>query len=68
MELRTLSSRIDDSLKKCGDKMDAYSMAHLNETKERIDRALEAGYTFNGNKPQQPIMMMMFGKEGDEEQ
>ena len=66
MELRTLSSRIEESLKNCGDKMDAYSKAHLAETKERIDRALEAGYTFNGNKPQQPIMMMMMGKEADD--
>ena len=47
--------------------MDAYSKAHLAEIKERIDRALDAGYTFKSNSPQQPIMMMMIGKEGDEE-
>lgn len=68
MELRTLSNRIDTSIQKCGEKMDAYSMAHLTETKERIDRALEAGYTYNGNKPNQPIMMMTLGKEGDQDQ
>jgi hypothetical protein len=63
MELRTLSNRIEQSLQKCGDKMDAYSKAHLAETKERIDQALAAGYTYNGNKPNQPIMMMMIGSE-----
>lgn len=68
MELRTLSERIAGSLKTCGDKMDAYSKAHLIETKARIDRALEAGYTYNGNKPSQPVMMLMLGKEGEVEQ
>ena len=47
MELRTLSNRITSTLEKCGKKMDAYTNAHLTEIKERIDRALEAGYTYN---------------------
>ena len=65
MELRTLSSRIKSSLDKCGKKMDAYTNAHLLETKERIERALEAGYTYNTAPAPQPMMMMMFGKEGE---
>jgi hypothetical protein len=65
MELRTLSSRIKSSLDKCGKKMDAYTNAHLLETKERIERALEAGYTYNNASAPQPMMMMMFGKEGE---
>ncbi|MGI9474524.1 MAG: zinc-dependent metalloprotease [Rubripirellula sp.] len=62
MELRTLSSRINSSLDKCGKKMDAYTNAHLTETKERIDRALEAGYTYNSAAPALP-MMLLFGQE-----
>jgi hypothetical protein len=67
-ELRTLSSRINSSLDKCGKKMDAYTNAHLTETKERIDRALEAGYTYNTGSSQQPMMMFMLGKEVETEQ
>ena len=63
MELRTLSSRIKSTLDKCGKKMDAYTSAHLTETKERIDRALEAGYTYNTAPVQPPIMMMLMGKD-----
>jgi hypothetical protein len=69
MELRTLSSRIATMLEKCGKKMDAYTNAHLAETQERIDRALEAGYTYNTGRPPQPVMMLMLGKEnGDSDQ
>lgn len=64
MELRALSGRIGSSIEKCGEKMDAYSKAHLSETKERMDRALQAGYTYDGKKTGQPIMIMMVGKEG----
>ena len=66
MELRELSSNIESSLDKCGKKMDAYTKAHLAETKERIDRALEAGYSYNAGAAQAPIMMML-GKETDNE-
>ncbi len=63
VELRTLSDRIAATQQKCGKKMDAYTNAHLMETKERIDRALEAGYTYNAAAAQQPVMMLMLGKE-----
>ncbi len=66
MQLRTLSERIGKSLKKCGDKMDAYTMAHLSESKERIDRALEAGYTYGQDQPRRPTLFF-FGKEADAE-
>ncbi|NND98745.1 MAG: hypothetical protein HKN47_15600, partial [Pirellulaceae bacterium] len=62
MELRTLASRIEASIDKCGKKMDAYSLAHLTEIKERISRALDAGYTYNAAKPQMPTMFLL-GKE-----
>lgn len=67
MELRDLSQQIAASLQKCGDKMDAYSRAHLAETKERIDSALAAGYTYNGQTPQQPVMIMMVGNEDEQD-
>ena len=65
MELRALSSKIQGSLDRCGQKMDAYTKAHLTETKERIDRALEAGYTYNAASAPAPIMMML-GRETNE--
>ena len=37
MELRSLISKIADSLERCGDKMDAYSKAHLAETVQRAE-------------------------------
>ncbi len=61
MDLRSLSKRIEAAIKKCGKKMDAYSLAHVTEVKERIDRALEAGYTYNAVQP--PAPMLLFGKE-----
>ena len=64
MELRNLSTRIASSIEKCGKKMDAYTNAHLSEIKERIDRALAAGYTFNAATQIQPLFMP-FGKESE---
>ncbi len=64
MELRSLSRRIESSLDKCGKKMDAYTRAHLTETKERVDRALEAGYTYNTGTQQPGVtMLMLLGEE-----
>ncbi len=63
MQLRSLKSRIEASLATCANKMDAYTVAHLTESQERIARALEASYSFNGKAQQQPTMMIMLGKE-----
>ena len=67
MELRTLANRITTSLGKCGDKMDAYTKAHLSESKDRIERALEAGYTYNRAQPATRTILMI-GKEGEASQ
>jgi len=63
MQLRALKSRIEASLATCLNKMDAYTTGHLIESKERIERVLEASYTFNGKSQQAPIMMLRLGKE-----
>ncbi len=69
MELRTLSGRIAATLDRCGKKMDAYTKAHLMEIKEHIDRALEAGYTYNTATAPMPTLMLMFGKQpGDSDE
>lgn len=65
MQLRSLKSRIEASLATCANKMDAYTTGHLIESQERIERALEASYTFNGKAQQAPIMMLRLGKETD---
>ena len=61
-QLRSLKSRIETSLTTCANKMDAYTEAHLTESKERIERALEASYTFN-SKSQPAPMLFRLGKE-----
>lgn len=66
MELRSLSKRLGESIETCGEKMDAYTIAHLTESQQRIDRALEAGYTYNGSSGQ-TTMMFMFGKEAPQD-
>lgn len=47
MHLRKLSKRIGEVQDKSG--LDAYTEAHLTETKLRIDKALDAGYLLNAN-------------------
>ena len=66
MQLRTLSGRIAESLKSWGGRMDAYTAAHLTESNQRIERALNAGYTYNGAQQQMPAMIMLMGKEADQ--
>ncbi|TWT99003.1 zinc-dependent metalloprotease [Neorhodopirellula pilleata] len=67
MQLRTLGERMESTLSKCGEKMDAYSKAHLTESKERIARALEAGYTYGGKQQMSPIMMLLMGQQQQED-
>jgi Met-zincin/Domain of unknown function (DUF5117) len=67
MELRALSGRIEVTTKRCAETMDAYTKAHLIEAKERIDRALEAGYTYNAAGAAMPSFMLMFGEETPKE-
>jgi hypothetical protein len=67
MQLTSLNGKIEASLKSCENKMDAYTVAHLTESKERITRALEASYTFNAKQQQPPMMLFRLGKETDEQ-
>jgi hypothetical protein len=62
-QLKSLAGRIEKSVNRCADKMDAYTSAHLAESKERIERALAAGYTYNGGGQQIPIIMLGVGQE-----
>jgi hypothetical protein len=48
MQLRELKVKVDHSLNTCGDKMDAYTKAHLVNVQQQIDRALSAAYTIGG--------------------
>ncbi|MEZ6090718.1 MAG: zinc-dependent metalloprotease [Pirellulaceae bacterium] len=66
MQMKELRDQIDASIGKCGEKMDAYTKAHLMECQTRIKKALDAGYVFNGGSsgPQQ-IMLMLSGEETD---
>lgn len=68
MELRELADQIEGSLKTCGTKMDAYSKAHLTESHQRINRALEASYTYGGSQQSSPLMMLLMGRQEAEQQ
>ncbi|MBB3207742.1 hypothetical protein FHS27_003569 [Rhodopirellula rubra] len=65
MELRTLAAGMESTLKKCEGKMDAYTLAHLSESKERIKRALDAGYTYGGKQAGGGAMMFIIGEEAE---
>ncbi|KAA5543748.1 DUF5117 domain-containing protein [Roseiconus nitratireducens] len=66
MHLRDLSDKISDRLKTCAGKMDAYSRSHLIETRERIEQALKAGYTYNGQQAGSPVMLILGETTGEQ--
>jgi len=63
MQLRGLKGRIDEAITKCQGKLDPYTEAHLVDSQQRIDRALNAAYTIGGNQAASLPPMIMFGKE-----
>ena len=67
MQLRELGEKIDKTLVKCGVNMDAYTSAHLHESKSRIERALNAEYVYNGQNQQPQGMRIFMSNEGQEE-
>ena len=62
MQLGTLSKKIAARVKKCGDKMDDYSRAHLLEAQMRINQALKAGYTYNSAATRGSTSIMILGE------
>ncbi|TWU08299.1 zinc-dependent metalloprotease [Stieleria varia] len=65
MELRELKDKIANRLKKCGDKMDSYTKAHLTEVGDRIDQALRAGYTFETQASRSSMMLILGEPTGE---
>jgi hypothetical protein len=65
MQLRELKAKIEASIEKCGDKMDAYTKAHLVNSKEQIERTLTAQYSIGGAAMQPPMMMLLGQPTGD---
>ena len=47
--LRQIHGKVDDTLKKANSKIDPYTVAHLEEAKTRIERALDAQYIYNSD-------------------
>jgi len=47
--LRQIHTKVDDTLKKANSKIDPYTLAHLEEAKTRIERALDAQYIYNSD-------------------
>ncbi len=66
MELRSLAAAMEATMKKCEGKIDAYTLAHLSESKERIGRVLEAGYTYGGKPQGGGMLMLLMGQEAEQ--
>lgn len=63
MQLRQLKDRIGTSLERCAGKMDAYSVAHLTELRERVTRVLEAGFLAGGLPASGPSQVILLSGE-----
>jgi hypothetical protein len=62
MQLRELKLKVDHSLNTCGDKMDAYTKAHLVNSQQTIERALSAQYSIGGAPAMGAPMVIMMGE------
>lgn len=55
--LRDLQTRIGKTLDNANSKIDTYTVAHLTESKERIDQVLDAQYIYNANDMRQNMAL-----------
>ncbi|OYP28426.1 zinc-dependent metalloprotease [Rhodopirellula sp. MGV] len=67
MELIDLQHDIEERLKTCEKKMDAYSRAHLNETAMRISQALKAGFTYQSSSSNPLGQFIILGETPDDQ-
>ena len=65
MHLRNLKKGVDGALES-GDRLDAYSMAHLQEVSVRIEKALDADYIYNSDDIGGGGMTYIFGQVAPE--
>ncbi len=64
MHLRSLQGEVDGLLE-AGDRLDAYTMAHLQEVSVRIEKALDADYIYNADDMSGGGgLTIIFGQEG----
>ncbi len=61
-EMRKIHGEVGTALKKVTKSADTYTLAHLTEVHNRIEKALDAGYTVNGGGGGGNTIIM-FGKE-----
>jgi len=47
--LRRIHDKLDNTLESANSKIDPYTLAHMSEAKERIERALDAQYIYNSD-------------------
>jgi hypothetical protein len=62
-QLKGFKGRLASYLKANGAKLDAYSLAHLDEMQTRISKALEAAYQLGGNNGGGFNFFSLFGKK-----
>ncbi len=63
--LQKLGNQIGSALESDGDKLDDYSRAHLEESRQRIAKALEASFSRNGGGGGQGGFMLLLGHPGE---
>ncbi len=65
-QLKNIREEIDAILEdKSASKLDAWTAAHLDESRTRIARALEPVFTLGGNQGGLPFMFMIMGNDPD---
>ena len=61
MHLRQIQGKLENTLKQANSKIDPYTVAHLEQSKSRIERALEAQYISNADDISVNVQMPGFG-------
>lgn len=62
MQLRDLKLKIEHSLNTCGEKMDAYTKAHLFNSKQKIEQTLSAQVSIGGAGASAPQFLILSGE------
>jgi len=65
-ELRLLNEKLGNVIKRDQAMLDAYTIAHFEESQQRITKALDAGFTINAGGGANPFWFLLFGQPGSD--
>jgi hypothetical protein len=63
-KLRGLKDRLSEMTQKNGARLDPYTLAHLDESRLRIEKALDAQYIYNTDQIGGGAIFFMMGNDG----